>query len=145
MLNFQDVPQGGGGWFKPVDHKDAVAFLVEVKDFERQRPTPHGPKDSALVDLTVFSDDDELATGTPSYQFTGMRIEQTVLAKDLSTLVGAATIVQLAQVESKRPGSKPAWVWRQTSQDVKAKVIAFATKREEELAAAVAAAPGFDD
>lgn len=140
-LNIQDVPTSSGGWFKPKDNADALALLIEVKSFEQQRPTPNGPKDSALVDLTIFATEAELDGGEPTV-VKGCRIEQTVLAKDLMSLVGAATIVKLGQHQGKSPN--PAWVWRQVDAATKAKVIAYADRREAELAAAVAAAPSFD-
>lgn len=139
-LDIQDVPTTSGGWFKPKDHADAVAILIEVKSFEQQRPTPNGPKDSALVDLTIFASEAELE-GEPTVT-KGCRIEQTVLAKDLASLVGKATIVKLGQHQGKSPN--PAWVWRQVDASVKAKVVAYAERREAELQAAVAAAPSFD-
>jgi hypothetical protein len=142
-LNIVDIPTQGGGWFKPADHTGTLAFLIEVKAFDRQRPTPNGPKDSALVDITAFISEGELDNGTPNVA-KGVRVEQTVLARDLEALVGNATIVKLDQVPSKKPGSHPAWVWRPVSGDVRAKVIAYAEKREAELQAAVDAAPDFD-
>jgi hypothetical protein len=139
----KDIPQQGGGWFKPAEHIDAVAFLVEVSTFERQRPTPNGPKDSALCDVSIFPDEDALAAGKPLV-IKGTRVEQTVLARDLADLVGAATIVSVVQIPAKKPGQHPAWVWRTTSQAVKDQVITFANKREADIAAALDSAPGFD-
>lgn len=138
-----DIPQQGGGWFKPAEHAGALAFLVEVKQFDRQRPTPNGPKDSVLVDISVFDSQASLDNGTPSVT-KGTRIEQTVLARDLEPLVGSATVVKLDQVPSKRPGGHPAWVWRPVAGDVRAKVVAYVEKREAEIAAALDAAPDFD-
>lgn len=143
-LNFADVPQGGGGWLKPAEHLDALALLIEVKSFDHQRPTPNGPKDSALVDVTIFNTEADLDAGTPSFEAKGTRIEQTVLARDLAGLVGNATIVKLAQTEAKKPGQRPAWVWRQVPGDVKQKVIKYATDREAAIQAALDSAPSFD-
>jgi hypothetical protein len=142
-LNIVDIPTQGGGWFKPADHTGTLAFLIEVKSWERQRPTPNGPKDSALVDISAFTTQAELDNGTPSVT-KGQRIEQSVLARDLESLVGSATIVKLDQVPSKRQGGYPAWVWRPVDGDARAKVLAYVEKREAEVAAAVADAPGFD-
>ncbi|AKY03343.1 hypothetical protein FDI80_gp33 [Streptomyces phage Aaronocolus] len=143
-LNFIDIPQQGGGWFKPKDNKDAVAILLEVHSFDRQRPTPNGPKDSALADVTIFKTMEELEAGTPSSIAKGQRIEQTVLARDLEAIVGGATIVTLDQIPAKKPGAYPAWVWRQADGGVKAKIVAYATKREAEVNAAMADVPDFD-
>ncbi|MFJ6680607.1 hypothetical protein [Streptomyces werraensis] len=143
-LNLIDIPVQGGGWFKPKDNLGSVAILLEVHQFERQRPTPNGPKDSALADVTVFRDMASLQAGTPQVT-KGQRIEQTILARDLETIVGGATIVTLDQVPPKKPGAHPAWVWRPvTDAAVRNAVIAYAEKREKDAEAAMDAAPDFD-
>ncbi|ATW61310.1 hypothetical protein SEA_ALSABER_35 [Streptomyces phage Alsaber] len=142
-LNFMDIPTQGGGWFKPKDNVDAVAILIEVKQFDRQRPTPNGPKDSVLADVSVFKTQADLDAGRPEIA-KGQRIEQTVLARDLEAIVGGATIVTLAQIPAKKPGAYPAWVWRQAERAAQQKVIEYATKREAEVNAALDAAPDFD-
>jgi hypothetical protein len=67
-----------------------------------------------------------------------------VLARDLEAIVGGATIVTLDQIPAKKPGAYPAWVWRQADGAVKAKIVAYATKREAEVQAAMDAVPDFD-
>jgi hypothetical protein len=75
----------------------------------------------------------------------GQRIEQTILARDLETIVGGATIVRLEQVPPKKPGAHPAWVWRPvTDSGVRNAVVAYAEKREKAAEQAVADAPDFD-
>jgi len=145
-LNLMDIPTQGGGWFKPDEEKlDYKAFLIEVKDVERQRPTAYGPKDSVLADLTIFKTDAELTIGEPAEEIKGTRIEQTVLARDLIAVgKGGATIVTLAQVPSTKPGQRPAWVWRQAGAAVKKQVVAFAEAREAAIESALDAAPSFD-
>jgi hypothetical protein len=143
-LNLIDIPVQGGGWFKPKDNLSAPAILLEVHSFERQRPTPNGPKDSVLADVTVFQDGAALQAGTPQVT-KGQRIEQTILARDLETIVGGATIVRLEQVPPKKPGAHPAWVWRPvTDAAVRNAVVAYAEKREKAAEEAVADAPDFD-
>lgn len=146
-LNLVDIPQTGGGWFKPETEKtEYVAFLIEIQHLQRQRPTDYGPKDSAVVDLTIFYTQESLDAGTPDEVVTGTRIEQSILARDLFALgEGNATIVTLAQIPSKKPGQHPAWVWRQAGVGVKGKVVEYATAREAAIEAAVADAPSFDD
>jgi hypothetical protein len=132
------------GWFKPKEVADAVAILVEVKEWERQRPTPNGPKDSALCDISVFQTAEQLQQRTPQV-FKGMRVEQTVLARDLETVVGGATLVTIAQVPPTKPGAHPAWVWRQvTDASIRTQVLAYAEQRDAAVTAAAAAAPSFD-
>lgn len=139
----KDIPQQGGGWFKPAEQLGALAFLIEVKAFDRQRPTPNGPKDSALCDISTFDTEASLDEGTPTV-VKGTRIEQTLLARDLADLVGSATIVKLDQVPSKRPGGHPAWVWRAVDGTVRAKIVSYVEKREAEVQAALDSAPDFD-
>ncbi|MER7109671.1 hypothetical protein [Streptomyces sp. NPDC000229] len=143
-LTFVEIPTAGGGWFKPADVKDAVAFLIEVNSYESQRPTPNGPKDSALCDITIFKDRESLEKLSPEIN-KGTRVEQTLLARDLEKVVGNATIVKLDQVPPKRPGAHPAWVWRPVNDAaVRKAVIEYAQAREAAVNAAVADAPDFD-
>jgi hypothetical protein len=142
-VEFGDVPQGVG-WFKPAEHATDVAILVEVLGFDRQRPTPHGPKNSARCNITYFATQADLDAGQPSGVDQGMRVEQTVLARDLESLVGKATINTVVQVPSKTPGSRPAWVWRAVAKSVKDSVVAYAKGREAAAQAAIDAAPGFE-
>lgn len=145
MLNFKEAAQSGG-FFKPADYKDAEGFLIEVKGIDKQRPTPYGPKDSVRGVVTVFKDKAAVNAGEPSEVHENMRIESTVLTRDLADNVGIgnATIVKLAQTTPSKPGQHPAWVWRQPEADVRKAIIDYATKREEQRAAALAAAPDFD-
>lgn len=141
---FVDIPSGGGGWFKPDTDMIDYVFLLEVRSFERQRPTPYGPKDSAIVDFTIFKSEDALNAGKPDEVTEGVRVEQTVLSRDLAPVAGGATVVTLAQAPSTKPGQRPAWVWRQASAEQKRKVVAYAEAREAAINAAMAAAPSFD-
>ncbi len=143
-MQFKDIPQQGGGWFKPAENVDAHAILIEVKSFDRQRPTPNGPKDSVLADMTIFKSQGALDSASPDEVHKGIRIEQTILARDLESIVGSATIVKVAQVESKKPGQRPAWVWRPVEGGARDKVVEYATKREAEIQAALDSAPDFD-
>ncbi|MFD7738076.1 hypothetical protein [Kitasatospora sp. NPDC059800] len=138
------LPTNSGGWFKPTDQRDAIAILLEVHGYERQRPTPNGPKDSVLADVTVFKTPDQLKTFTPEVS-QGQRIEQTVLARDLEGIVGGAVLVTIDQVQPKKLGANPAWVWRQVSDPgIKAQVIAYAEQRDAAVRPAGGAAPDFD-
>ncbi|MGV9312572.1 hypothetical protein ACWDR0_10290 [Streptomyces sp. NPDC003691] len=143
-LNIVDIPSTGGGWLKPNDVKGALALLVEVNSYEAQRPTPNGPKDSALCTISVFKDRAALDALSPEVN-TGTRVEQTLLARDLAGLVGAATIVTVAQIPPTRPGAHPAWVWRSVNDaSVRQAVIKYAEQREAAVTAAAANAPTFD-
>lgn len=141
-LNIVDV-QTSGGFFKPEDYKDAVAILVEVNRFEHQRPGKFGPKDTIHADVSVFNSAADVEAGKPVI-LKGTLIQTTILARDLTGLVGSATIVRLDKAKSTTAGRQDAWVWRPVDADVKAKVIEYAEKREAEIQAALAAVPSFD-
>ncbi|NEA50469.1 hypothetical protein G3I35_30420 [Streptomyces sp. SID10815] len=143
-LNLMDIPTANGGWFKPAEAANAVAILLEVKQFDRQRPTPNGPKDSVLCDVTVFKTPEQLERLAPEVS-KGQRIEQTVLARDLETVVGGAVLVTVTQVPAKKPGAHPAWVWKQvTDTGIRNQVLTYASQRDAAVDAAVAEAPDFD-
>lgn len=142
-MEFKETSTGGGGFFKPETHKDAVALLIEVKRFAHQVPGQYGPKDTAYVDISVFTTEADIDAGVVAFEAKGHAIQQSILARDLEALQGFATIVKLDTVPSKTPGGKPAWVWRQPEDGVKKKVAEFATKREAELKAAMESAPSF--
>lgn len=138
----EKIPGGGGAFLKPSEYADAVAILIEVRRFEAQRPgTNYGPKDTIYADLTVFKDAAALDDGTPEF-IPNSIIQFMVLVSDLETLVGKATIATLAQAKP-NGGHKPAWVWREVDASVQEKVVAYATARDEALAAAMADAPEF--
>lgn len=143
-MDFAETPQGGGGWFKPADYKDATAFLIEVKGFDAQRPGEYGPKDSVLTDITIFTDEKQIETDSPEEVKKGCRIEYTVLTADLSGLVGKATIVKLGKSNPKKPGQKPAWVWRPVDAYIKKAVMEYGNRREAAIKAALESVPDFD-
>jgi len=144
-IELVDIPNEGGGWFKPDDaQKNYAAFLIEVKDWEPQRPGNFGPKDSALVDITAFATEGDVISGTPSEIRQGTRVEYTVLTAQLKSLVGKATVQTLVQKPPTKPGQKPAWAWSPASGAVRAKVGEYLAAREAAIEALVADAPSFD-
>jgi len=142
-LVIKDVTGGGGGFFAPKKEVEGAVYLIEVERYEHQRPSQFGPRDSAVVNMTVFNTPAELDAGNASEVRKGHRIEQTILAGDLEGLVGAATIVTLGKASSAKPGQSPAWVWKVADDTTKAKVIAYAEKAEAARQAAISAAPDF--
>lgn len=75
----------------------------------------------------------------------GVRIEQTVLARDLESVVGQAVLVTVDQVPSKKPGGNPAWIWKPvTDPEIITAVVAYGEQRDQAVAKAAEAAPDFD-
>lgn len=140
-MQFADLPQGAGAFFKPAEYADAVAILVDVKRFEAQRPGNFGPKDTVHADIFAFSSEADIEAGKASIS-QGALIQNGALVRDLAGLVGNATIVKLDKAFFKQVG-KEGWVWKPVDAALKAKVIAYATKRQQELEAAMEDAPDF--
>ena len=141
-FEFDEIPTSAGAFFKPGDHASDAALLIEVKRLESQRPGNYGPKDTIHGDVYSFETEVALDSGSPSAIIQGAIIQQAMLVRDLSGLVGKATVVRLEQVDLKNSPNK-GWVWRKVSDATKAKVVAYAKKREEELSAAAEDAPAF--
>jgi hypothetical protein len=140
-----DTPTQGGGWFKPTEElKSYAAFLIETEDWEPQRPGAFGPKDSALVNLTIFATQAALEAGEPTEIKLGTRIEYTALTAALKGMKGKPVVKSLDQAPPSKPGQKPAWVWRDVTPGVKKLVAAYGAKREAAIEAALADAPSFD-
>jgi len=137
MVQFAEVSNGGGQFFKPADFQGVDAFLIEVEDFRRQVPTNFGPKDTAVATLTVFRGFDGEPAVIPASQ-----IQQTALASALADLVGKATIVTMGQGKAKN-GNNPPWIWTAIDAAPKAKVIDYVTKREAKIEADLNDAPDF--
>lgn len=143
-MAIKSVNTGTGGFFKPEEYLNAAALLIEVKSYQRERPTNYGPKDSALVDLTVFATEDEAAKGKPTNIIKDMRIEgKAVLTGALADIVGDATIQKLKQGVAKKGQNAP-WLYADPTPEAFAGVAAYYEAREAQLAAAIADAPDFD-
>lgn len=139
-----DTPTQGGGWFKPTEElKEAAAFLIETKDWEPQRPGAFGPKDSALVDMTVFTTQEALDAGEPTEVHLGMRVEYTALTATLKGMVGKPVVKILDQAPPSKPGQRPAWIWKDVTPATKKKVALYGAAREAAIEAELAAVPDF--
>lgn len=139
MVEFAPI-QTGGRYFKPGDHATDVALLVEPKEFEADRPgKKYGPKDAIHADVTYFGSHNELDEGKGVEEY-GTIIQGVALVRDLKPLIGKATVAVITKVPTDN-GS--AWVWRQPSQDVIEKVVAYAKERDAALEAAKDEMPDF--
>ena len=143
-LDFATIPTSGN-FFKPTDHEGALAILVEPTAFRRDVPGQYGPKNEVTATLTIFNSETELDGATEPTIMIGDKFNQTILAGDLETLIGKATIVKLAKRAPKNPGQQPAWVWQTVTGEARDKVVAFAVAREKARAEAVSGedAPDF--
>lgn len=139
-MDFEDITGGAGSFFKPKEHKEAVAILAEVKKFEPQKPGKFGPKDTVTADLHIFATAGDLKKGEANVIQSAL-INNGLLARDLGPLVNKATIVKLDTVELKT--GNDGWVWRKVDDATKAAVVEYAKAYTAKVQAAMDEAPDF--
>lgn len=142
-MDIEDLPTGPGEFFKADKFKDAVALLVEVKQFTPDMPSNFGPKDTIKADIHAFIDADAVKSGTANV-YSDVMIQQGALVRDLKDLVGKATITQLGTAFFKKAG-KEGSVWKAVDPSLKPGVVEYAKGYQERLKAAMDDAPSFDD
>jgi hypothetical protein len=135
------LPQSGGTFFKPEDHKNDIAILIEPKRLEADRPSKFGAKDAIHADLTVFKTQADLDAGTPSEVLKGCIIQSVYLVSDITALIGKATVSVPLKKQFKSGSS--GWVWEAVAPEVVAKVAAYGTARDAAVAADMDDAPDF--
>ena len=139
------VEQTGGGWIKPEEYADAEALLIELKSFERQRPTDYGPKDSAVVDLTVFATQADIDAGVPTEIRKDTRLEgKKVLTGAFAGKEEGYAIVQKIGRGKKAPGKEAPWLYFDVTDAALNGVIKYGEAREAAIEAALADVPDFD-
>jgi hypothetical protein len=138
----------GGSVFKPKDHMQDVAFLIEPKSVNRQVPNTYQGKtsyrDEVTCDITVFATLESLEKGEPSEIMKATRTVHPMLSDTLDKVLAAgpdnAVAVRLDKVNTKNGSG---FVFRDLDGERAALVGAYAEKREAAVAAAVADAPDF--
>lgn len=114
--------------FKPADHANAVAILVEPIRFSPNEDKPWGPQDTMYADITVFPNEAAL-TGQPLI-LKGADFAQTALVRVAKGYVGQAVAVTLKMVPTK--GGKTAWTFQPLSPELAEKVEAYMENREDD-------------
>lgn len=132
-MQIVDLPEVGG-YFKPADFEDADALLIEVLQFEPNRPDDmKGLVDVVHANVTVFYAGQEPVTH-PRVQ-----INHNGLTRKLRSIVGNGTVQRLGKAKTKK--GHDAWVWETPSAEAKTRALEFAKALED----AAADAPDFDD
>lgn len=120
-----------GGFFKSEEWGQA-ALLLEPTNFEPQRPTNYGPKDTVTANIVAFDEG-----GNVVKEVTGILIQQVALVSTLKQALGGATVAKLTQGKAKQ-GQRPPWIFVVPETDLKAKVAAFYNEREAQKQAVLA-------
>lgn len=136
---------GGGdrSFFKPKDEIDKAAFLIEVKEFVRQRPTNFGPKDGVRCTIHTFVTDEDAKAGKAEVAEDAL-IEAGILVRDLAPLVGSATIVKLGVWTNTKPGGHDGWIFKPVDAAIRAAIVAYVEQREAARQAALDSVPDFE-
>lgn len=139
LTDFADIPQSGG-FFKPEEHKEDFAILIEPQRFEAERPTNYGPRDTIWADVTYFRRPEDLESGN-AVEESNVGIDKTLLARDLRPLVGKAVIATTKKINLKNGNT--GWVWNAVPADVKSQVVEWVRKRDAEREAVRETMPDF--
>lgn len=138
MATLVDIPTNSA-FFAPADALGAYATLVEPTQFNEQIMTDNGPRNQVIADVTIFANEADIDASEAIVK-SQVKIEQTILARDLAGLVGSATVVTLRQL-APRNGNRGAWVFDPAPMKAKQLVVAYLERRD----AAEAEAPAGDD
>lgn len=132
----------GSEFFKPKEHANAAAILIEVKRTEAQVMVPGhpewGPKDYVHADISVFNTEAEVQNKVPNHVFLNGRIEGNLAASMLRGGYGPGD-VDVARI-SQRDTNKgnAAWIWVEISPANQAFVAEYLSERDASVASALA-------
>ena len=147
----QDALKGGGKrtFVKPAEHADDIAIIVEPIQVKKdQNHTYNGQtkiRDEAVAKFTFFKTVEAVEKGEPSEVVPEGWLSQVMLVDTIARLKEADAI-SLAVLRKVQTQGGSGWVFRPVEDPaVMEKVGAYYTRREEEIAEAVASAPSFDD
>ncbi|ROR95532.1 hypothetical protein EDD28_0088 [Salana multivorans] len=123
--------QGGGGFFKPADHTNDLAILVEPKSIKRDQKNEYNGqityRDELTADVTVFPNSSSLKPNGKPEVYQNMVIASKVLVSTIEHLVGTGDAV--IQTVGK-PRGKNYYDWLDPEPDAQQAVLAYYESRE---------------
>ena len=130
----------GASYFKPANHMNDLALLIEPKTIERNVPSTYAgqtrTRDEVISDVSVFSNQAALDSGVPTTILKSTKIVHGMLTSTVEKILGGAMVATLTKVQT-QAGS--GFVFRDVDAEVEGKVGAYFTARSE----AIADAPAF--
>lgn len=136
----------GGAYFKPLEHMNDLALLVEPVRIDKDVPNEYqgrkSVRDEVTCTISVFANSDALNKGEPTQVIKQAKVVHGMLTDTLSKIIGQATIATVAKIPTK---SGSGYVWRDPSAEATAAVTAYYEGRAAAEEAAIADAPSFDD
>ena len=130
------------GFFKPKEHMNDLALLIEPVSVARNQPNTYQGKtttrDEVLANISVFANQADVEAGKPSQVLRNYKVVHGMLTSTLEQVLGGAIISNVEKINTQNGSG---YVFR----DVKdaaifAKVEGYYDNRE----AAAASAPSFD-
>lgn len=137
----------GGTYFKPIDHMNDLALLIEptaiVKGIENTYNGKTTLRDEVTADVTVFATSESLDNGEPSTVIKGARVVHAMLTSSLERVMGGAMVAVIRKVPTK---SGSGYAFRDVDWSVEAVVGAYFERRENAVSEALSsgAMPSFD-
>lgn len=139
---FTKPSAGSGGFFKPADHVNDLALIVEPKSIKRDVPNEYQGKttlrDELTCDITVFRNSQNVEQCAPHDVLKNVVVDKQVLTKE-------ATIGEVMLARVGKPSGKNYYAWLEvTDAAVEAACAAYFEKREGAIADALADVPDFE-
>lgn len=138
--------QGGSSYFKPEEHKTAVALLVEPKSVQRDVPNTYAGvtknRDEVTADVTVFATAADLAAGN-GRELKGVTVTHGGITNRLKNAIGESIVGALGKKQFEKAPA-PAWVIDDVDDATFDKVAAYYEAREAAVKAALDSVPDFD-
>ena len=138
----------GGSFFKPGEHMNDLALLVEPKRIDRGVPNTYQGRstlrDEVTADVTVFGTSESLEHGRPSAELKDVRVVHGMLTSTLERILGGAMVGVVRKIPTK---SGSGYAFRDVEPDVEAAVAGYFERREQHVTEALASGdmPSFDD
>lgn len=131
----------GSSFFKPADHMNDLALLIEPKTIARNvESTYQGTtrlRDEVVADISVFANQAALESGTPSAIVKSTKVVHGMLTSTLEKILGGAMVATVTKVPTKGGSG---YVFRDVKSETEAQVATYFGSRSE----AAAAAPSFE-
>jgi hypothetical protein len=137
----------GGAFFKPADHINDIALLVEPKRIDRGVSNIYNgetrTRDEVYADITIFATSEAVETGRPSTVLENARIVHGMLTDLLAQIMGSAMVAIVRKIPTRKGAG---YAFRDVDPAIEAAVTAYLQTRENAVADAMASGdmPSFD-
>lgn len=136
----------GGKFFKPAEHINDIAIVVEAQSLFHNATNAYKgnpqPRDEVTADITIFKSQESLERGAPDEVIKGGKIVHGALVNSVKENLPMEYHV-IVRKESFSSGNS-GYVFREVDAGTGKKLVAYLDKRDAELKAALESVPDFD-